>query len=243
MVILAPFSFVFFVLLLLRCRAKRKKKNKIYSLSILPTENYIDTVHFFFLKKKTKKSFIQQQKNINEIPTSVCWASVFFAVFSPNIVVIMTTVLGSGQNGGRSTLKALQSQCPLTRSHIDFGKVHRTELHSPDKVSCSVLCAETQMQASVISNTLPHRRVSWNQYGSPGKKTDATLIENRRPVWTLLSTENKGPYFSESVQANTVRVVPLKSRSAVTPPIDEVNSWQGFNWLNFMSVTEPPAPI
>lgn len=153
----APFSFVFFVLLLLRCIAKRKKR--IYSLSVLPTENYIDTVHFFFsqyfffLKKERKKKeiFYTATKNINEIPASVCWASVFFAVFSPNIVVIMTTVLGSGQKGGRSTLKALQSQCPLTRSHIDFGKVHRTELHSPDKVSCSVLCTETQMQAYCIT--------------------------------------------------------------------------------------------
>lgn len=76
------------------------------------------------------------------------------------------------------------------------------------------------------------------------EKTDAGLTELYVLFWLEL-TENKGTqsYFSVCVLANTVRVVPLKSRSAVVPPIDEVNSWVGFNELNFMSVTESPAPI
>lgn len=35
---------------------------------------------------------------------------------------------------------------------------------------------------------------------------------------------SRKPYFSESVLANTVSVVPLKSRSSVEPPRDEMNS-------------------
>lgn len=95
--------------------------------------------------------------------------------------------------------------------------------------------------SAVISNTLPHKCLALKQYESPAKKTDATLTNTFNSALTF--TENMGPYFSESVLANTVRVVPMKSQSAVTPPIDEVNSWVGFNWLNFMSVTESPAPI
>lgn len=58
---------------------------------------------------------------------------------------------------------------------------------------------------------------------TPGKKTDATLTKNLQRHSTV-AYRDKGAYFSESVMANTVRVVPLKSRSAVIPPIDEVNS-------------------
>lgn len=93
-------------------------------------------------------------------------------------MVIVAAVLSCGQNGGCSTLKALHGQCALTRSHVDFGKVQRTKLHPPDKVSCSVLCTETQMQAyhsAVISNTLRHECVALKQYESPARKTDATL--------------------------------------------------------------------
>lgn len=50
-------------------------------------------------------------------------------------------------------------------------------------------------------------------------------------------------YFSVSVLENTVKVLPLKSRSSAVPPIDDINSCEEFNRLNFRSVTESPAPI
>ncbi len=62
-------------------------------------------------------------------------------------MVIVATVCSSGQNVGCVALKALQAQCALTRSHIDFGKVHRAKLHPTDEVSRSVLCTQRQMQA------------------------------------------------------------------------------------------------
>lgn len=76
-----------------------------------------------------------------------CRASVCFTFVSPNIVVIMATVLNSGQNGRRPVLKALEGQRALARGHVDFGEVRRTELHPANEVSGSVLCTETQKQA------------------------------------------------------------------------------------------------
>lgn len=158
----------------------------------------------------------------------------------------MATVLSSGQNGGCVSLKALHGQCALSRSQIDFGKVCWAELHPSDKVSCSVLCTKTQMQAyhwAVITTALQYKCAALNQWGAAWKKRLMLGWLNSTSFFDL--TENKGTqsYFSVCVLANTVRVVPLKSRSAVVPPIDEVNSWVGFNELNFMSVTESPAPI
>lgn len=73
--------------------------------------------------------------------------SVFFALFSPNIVVIVATIWSSGHNGGCVALKALHGQFPLARCHIYSGKVRGAKLHPSNKVSCSILCTETQMQA------------------------------------------------------------------------------------------------
>lgn len=64
-------------------------------------------------------------------------------------MVIVATVLSSGQNGGSVALKALHGQPALTSCHIDSREVRRAKLHPPDKVSGSVLCTETQMQTYV----------------------------------------------------------------------------------------------
>lgn len=62
-------------------------------------------------------------------------------------MVIVATVLNSGQNDGRPALKALQAQRALARGHVDFGEVRRAELHPTDEVSGSILCTETQKRA------------------------------------------------------------------------------------------------
>lgn len=88
----------------------------------------------------------------------------------------MATVLGSGQCGGCVALKALHGQCALPRGHIDFGKVHWTKFHPSNKISCSILCTQTQKQAyhrAAISTTPPQL----NQSGPPGKKTDAKTVQ------------------------------------------------------------------
>lgn len=94
---------------------------------------------------------------------SVCWASAFFAVCSPKIVVIMATVLSSRQNCGCVALKALHGECALNRCHIDFGKVHRAKLHPSNGVSCSILCTQTQVQPyhrAGISTRLPRKQLN-----------------------------------------------------------------------------------
>lgn len=75
-----------------------------------------------------------------------CRASVCFTVLSPNVVVIVATVLNRGHDGGRPALKALQGQRALARGHVDSGEVRRAELHAADEVSRSVLRTGTQRQ-------------------------------------------------------------------------------------------------
>lgn len=63
-------------------------------------------------------------------------------------MVIVAAVLSSGHNGGCAALKALHGQCALARGHIDSGRVSGAKLHPSDKVSCSVLRTQMQMQAN-----------------------------------------------------------------------------------------------
>lgn len=111
-----------------------------------------------------------------------------FLCFSPNVMVTVATVLSCGQKSGCSTLKALQGQSPLTRSHVDFGKIHRTKLHPPDKVSCSVLCTQKHIQvnhSTVI--TLPNKCPASHQIRSTGVKTSARLEK----IFPLISSQLK----------------------------------------------------
>ena len=114
-----------------------------------------------FWKKNFKVLF--NNDNMNKVTTSVCFTS----VFSPNIVVIVAAVLSSGQKGGCSTFKALHGQCALTRSHIDFGKVHGTKLNPPNEVSGSILCTETQTQARYSADS--SSALLWKRTASKGR--------------------------------------------------------------------------
>lgn len=85
--------------------------------------------------------------------TEKCWfsnshqtntkASIF--VSSPNIVVVVVAVCSCTEHRGCVTLEAMQGQSALTRSHIDFREIHRTELYPPDEISSSVLCKQAQL--------------------------------------------------------------------------------------------------
>lgn len=102
----------------------------------------------------------QEKKNPSNLGDTISYlTSVFFALFSPNIVVIVATILSCGQNGGRAALKALHSQSALARCHIHSGEIRGAKLHPTDKVSGSILCTETQIQDDVgplIMNSISH---------------------------------------------------------------------------------------
>lgn len=83
-------------------------------------------------------------------------------------MVIVVAVCSCTEHRGCVTLEALQGQSALTRSHVDFRKIHWTELHTPDKISSSVLCKQAQIchphtetqehsrQSCLISHTATH---------------------------------------------------------------------------------------
>lgn len=115
----------------------------------LPAHGYVhaavpETGREGALKKKKIMAF--KKVILHTAVLDNCRASVCFTVLSPNVVVIVATVLNRGHDGGRPALKALQGQRALARGHVDSGEVRRAELHAADEVSRSVLRTGTQRQ-------------------------------------------------------------------------------------------------